>query len=100
AFWTERLRGAPEETALPLKGPRPPRQTFAGGAVAVALDADLAHRLRACARREGASLFMAFAASLRAVLARYTQQHDLLLGTAITNRDAPELEGVIGLFVN
>ena len=42
---------------------------------------------------------MVFAASVRALLARYTGQTDVLLGTAIANRDVAELEGLIGMFV-
>ncbi|HEY4058609.1 MAG TPA: amino acid adenylation domain-containing protein, partial [Kofleriaceae bacterium] len=100
AFWTERLRGAPDETALPFKGPRPAHQTFGGRTVELTLDLDLARRVRGLARGEGASLFMTFAAGLRALLGRYTGQADILLGTAITNRNTPELEKLIGMFVN
>ena len=71
AFWTDVLAGAPETIELPLKGPRPFQQTFNGRAHTVTFDDVLATRLRAFARREGASLFMVFAAALRAVLARY-----------------------------
>ncbi|HVK89482.1 MAG TPA: amino acid adenylation domain-containing protein, partial [Kofleriaceae bacterium] len=100
AFWTERLAGAPEETALPRKGARPPRQTYGARWLSVALDAELSARLRELARAEGASLFMVFAASLRALLARYSGQSDIVLGTAIANRDAAEVEGLVGMFVN
>ncbi|HEY4059961.1 MAG TPA: amino acid adenylation domain-containing protein, partial [Kofleriaceae bacterium] len=100
SFWTAQLDGAPDDADLPFKGPRPPRQTFGGRTIAVTLDAGLADRIRMLRRREGASNFMIFAASLRAALARYTGQADLLVGTAVANRDAAELEGVIGPFIN
>ncbi len=99
-FWTQRLAGAPEQIELPFKGPRPPRQTFKGRGLSVHLDSDLASRIRDLARRERASLFMVFAASLRALLARYSGQSDVVLGTAIANRNIAELEGLIGMFVN
>nr|MBA3455416.1 amino acid adenylation domain-containing protein [Deltaproteobacteria bacterium] len=100
SYWKERLSGAPEETALPFKGPRPPHQTFGGGEVTVELTAELSAQLRTLARREGATLFMTLAAALRAVLARYTGQDDLSIGTPIANRNRSEIEGLIGLFVN
>ncbi|HEY4056066.1 MAG TPA: amino acid adenylation domain-containing protein [Kofleriaceae bacterium] len=100
AFWTERLRGAPEETTLPFKGPRPPRQTFRGRLLELSFPAALSAQIRAMSRREGTSLFMTFAASLRALLARYTGQHDILLGTAITNRNSHDLDHLIGTFIN
>ncbi len=99
-YWTERLRGAPEETALPFKGPRPPAQTFGGRVLSLDFDAATSRRVRALARAHGVTLFMLFAAAIRTLLARYTGQRDVLLGTAITNRSARELEGLIGMFVN
>nr|MBA3455839.1 amino acid adenylation domain-containing protein [Deltaproteobacteria bacterium] len=99
-YWKEQLQGAPEEMALPFKAPRPPQQTVGGREIIVELDAELSTQLRTLARREGATLFMTLAAALRALLARYTGQDDLVLGTPIANRNRREIEGLIGLFVN
>ena len=56
--------------------------------------------LRGLAGGRGASLFMALAAGFQALLGRLTAQDDVLVGTAVANRDRVELEGLIGFFVN
>ncbi len=60
----------------------------------------LAAAAKDLARGGSATLFMSLTACLCALLARYTRQTDLVIGTAIANRTEPELEGLVGLFVN
>src|SRR6185437_2525645 len=55
---------------------------------------------RGLCRREGVTLFMALQAALAVVLARWSGQSDLLLGTPVANRTRQEVEGLIGFFVN
>jgi len=100
AYWTQHLADAPAELPLPYRGPRPPIQTFRGGRFERSLDAELTGRLCALAHHHGATLFMVLLAALRALLARYTGQRDLCIGTAVANRDRAEIEGLIGMFVN
>jgi amino acid adenylation domain-containing protein/non-ribosomal peptide synthase protein (TIGR01720 family) len=64
------------------------------------LPATLAEALRARARSEGATLFMALLAGWQALLARYSGQDDIRVGVPIANRHRAETEGVVGLFVN
>ncbi|MBA3454492.1 MAG: AMP-binding protein, partial [Deltaproteobacteria bacterium] len=99
-FWRERLHGAPEETALPSKWPRPVVTSGRSRELTVELDAELSSGIRALARRQRATLFMTLLAALRGLLARYTGQADLVIGTPVVNRPRSELEGLIGLFVN
>ncbi|HVK82944.1 MAG TPA: amino acid adenylation domain-containing protein, partial [Kofleriaceae bacterium] len=99
-YWTETLRDAPTETALPFKGPRPSTPLSLDHRLTLRIDAELADGLRALARREGATMFMTLLAAFRALLARYTGQHDLVIGTPVANRNRPELDGLIGLFLN
>ncbi|HEY4058042.1 MAG TPA: condensation domain-containing protein, partial [Kofleriaceae bacterium] len=99
-YWTEQLRGAPTETTLPLKGPRPARPSHRDRRVVTRLSRDLSDQLQLLAQREGATLFMTLLAALRALLARYTGQADLVIGTPIAGRNRRELEGLIGFFVS
>ncbi len=100
AYWRHQLAGAPTTLALPTDRPRPAVQSFRGATRGMSLPADLSTPLRSAARREGATLFMVLLAGFAAVLARYTGQDDLLVGTPVANRARPELEGSIGFFVN
>ncbi len=99
-WWRERLAGAPRVLELPTDRPRPPVQSGRGELHPVALPAGLSDALRALARREGATLFMTLLAGWQALLAKYSGQDDLLVGTPVAGRTRPELEGLIGFFVN
>ncbi len=95
-----RLGGAPEALDLPTDRPRPAYQSLAGAALRLGLPEGLSAAAFAFAQREGATDFMLVVSAWAAVLARWAGVRDLVLGTTIANRDAPELEGLVGFFVN
>ncbi len=100
AFWRGELRGLPPGIDLPVDRPRPPVQTFRGAVRPFSLDTATTGRLRELTRAEGATLFMVLLAGFQALLARWSGQEDLAVGTPVAGRTRVELEGLIGLFVN
>jgi non-ribosomal peptide synthetase component F len=56
--------------------------------------------LREFSQREGVTLFMTLLSGWQTLLARYSGQWDLNVGTPIANRTRREMEGLIGFFVN
>ncbi|MEA2695447.1 MAG: hypothetical protein QOJ16_4834, partial [Acidobacteriota bacterium] len=99
-YWKERLAGAPDFLPLPADRPRPAVASSRGASLRVTLPAALHAALAGVARRQGDTLFMVLLAGLDILLARHTGQEDLLVGTPIANRTHPEIEGLIGFFVN
>ncbi|HEV2736536.1 MAG TPA: amino acid adenylation domain-containing protein, partial [Longimicrobiaceae bacterium] len=100
AFWRERLDGAPPLLELPLDRPRPPVQDRAGAVHQLVLDGPAPAGLRELARREGATPFMALLAVFQLLLARWSGQDDVVVGTPVAGRGRAELEPLIGFFVN
>jgi amino acid adenylation domain-containing protein len=100
AFWKEQLSGAPALLELPLDRPRPARQSYAGGSVALVLDASLTAGLKTLGHKHGTTLFMTLLAGWAALLARLSGQDDVVIGTPVANRQRTEVEGLIGFFVN
>ncbi|HEX7186034.1 MAG TPA: amino acid adenylation domain-containing protein [Thermoanaerobaculia bacterium] len=98
AWWRERMAGAPPVLSLPLDRPRPPVQTFRGGSLHLSLRPEEARAVRDLGRRLEATPFMVLLAAWAALLARYSAETDLVVGTAVAGRDQPELEPLIGLF--
>jgi aspartate racemase len=99
-YWRGRLAGAPPAIELPTDRPRPARQTFNGSTVEIDFSSELSAALRALARRERATLFMTLLALFNVLMHRYSGQSSIVVGTPVSNRDDPQLERLIGLFVS
>jgi len=99
AFWRRQLDGYPLALNLPGR-PRPAAQSQRGGLFPVRAGAAVSDRLRALARREGGTMFMAVLAVLGIVLQRFTGEERFLIGSNGANRARPELEAVAGFFLN
>jgi amino acid adenylation domain-containing protein len=99
-YWLQQLQGAPTLLDLPTDFPRPAQQRFAGASLPLILSAELTSRLKALAQHEHMTLFMLLLTGLQMVLARYSGQDDILVGTPIANRTHQEIEALIGFFVN
>ncbi|QQP97292.1 non-ribosomal peptide synthetase [Lysobacter enzymogenes] len=99
-FWRDYLRDLPEVHALPLDAPRPPQQSYRGGVVRSRVPKAVSERIVALGRAQDVTLFMTLYSALNLLLARYTGENDIVLGTPIAGRDDPDQEGLIGCFVN
>jgi non-ribosomal peptide synthetase component F len=75
-------------------------QTFRGAAERFSIDASLVAALKELSRREGVTLFMTLLAAFNMLLARYSGQNDVLVGSPTANRSQLELEDLVGFFVN
>jgi acyl carrier protein len=99
SYWRQTLRGLPA-VRLPTDHPRPPNQTFRGGRMPVAVAPDLVASLEELARAESATLYMIVLAAWEIVLGQYARQRDFGVGVATSGRGRPELQRVVGFFVN
>ncbi|HEX7239654.1 MAG TPA: amino acid adenylation domain-containing protein, partial [Longimicrobiaceae bacterium] len=99
-YWRERLAGAPPLLEIPTDRPRPPVPGVRGAYGEVSIPPEAAHALRELAAGEGATPFMALLAAWQLLLARWSGQDDVSIGTPIAGRTHAELEGLIGFFVN
>ncbi|HXU30434.1 MAG TPA: amino acid adenylation domain-containing protein, partial [Thermoanaerobaculia bacterium] len=99
-YWRRRLEGIPHALDLPADRPRPPQQSFRGATRAVRLAPELSRDLRAFARRESATPYMAGLALFQALLCRWTGRDEVLVGSPVANRERLEVEGLIGFFAN
>jgi amino acid adenylation domain-containing protein len=100
AWWQERLGGELPILDLPTDRPRPPVQTYRGGAVRFVLGAEESARLRDLGRAHQATLFMTLLAGFQALLGRWSGQTDLLVGAPSAGRGRARLAGLVGYFVN
>ncbi|WP_199563741.1 MULTISPECIES: non-ribosomal peptide synthetase/MFS transporter [unclassified Streptomyces] len=99
AHWARELSGV-EPLELSFSRPRPPRQTFEGAGHAFSVDRDLLDRLTALGRRHDATVHMVLLAAFQLLLARFSGQRDFAVGSPVAGRGEPELEALVGMFVN
>ncbi|MBA3439856.1 MAG: amino acid adenylation domain-containing protein, partial [Pyrinomonadaceae bacterium] len=100
AYWRGQLAGAPPVIDLPIDHPPTIVKSFRGEWQSRELSPQLAERLRDLSRREGVTLFMTLLAAFQLLLARYTNQEDIVVGSPTAGRNRAEVEGLIGCFVN
>ena len=99
SYWKKQLKNIPT-LQLPTDRPRPAVQSFLGASHPLVLSQDLTEKLRSLTRNEGVTLFMALLAAFQVLLHRLTGQEDIVVGSPIAGRNRPDVEGLIGFFLN
>ena len=100
AFWRSRLANASTALQLPTDRPRPAIAAYDGAIRGVTLPLAVLDGVKRLAARHEATLYMTVLAAFQTLLHRYTGQDDVLVGSPIAGRDAPDTEGLIGYFAN
>ncbi|MCU0286097.1 MAG: amino acid adenylation domain-containing protein, partial [Acidobacteria bacterium] len=85
---------------LPTDYPRPAVQVFAGDRTSFTISSEDFSLLKAILIKEKVTLFMMLTAIWNILLAKLSGQEDVVLGTLTSGRRHPDLEPVIGMFVN
>ncbi|MFJ9817506.1 amino acid adenylation domain-containing protein [Streptomyces sp. NPDC101151] len=99
-YWREHLGDEPQKLELVGDRPRPQTPTHEGRTVEFTLSEELTQALRAMARNQHATLFMVLLAAYHAVLARWGRARQVVVGCPSAGRTEPEVEDLIGFFVN
>lgn len=99
-FWRQELAGADFVVNLPYDLTPDGAQDHLGERIAMDGPPGSGDAIRLLGRAEGATFFMAMLAASGALLFCLTEQEDIVLGSPVANRQRPELEGLIGFFVN
>ncbi len=99
-YWEHQLTGLPVVHGLPLDHARPAEQSFAGDTYRSHVDAAISRALSQFCQRHGATVFMGLHAVFSVLLARYSNETDIVVGSPIANREQKEVANLIGFFVN
>jgi amino acid adenylation domain-containing protein len=98
--WKQRLQGAP--TSLPLWTDKSGEAQASAlrGMEPLSLSVEVSERLQQMARDSDATLYMTLLAAFFAFLHRWTGERSLVLGSPVSVREQPELQPLLGFFVN
>ncbi|MBC6366467.1 non-ribosomal peptide synthetase [Algoriphagus sp. AK58] len=99
-YWVKSLAGDLPVLELPTDKRRGSRQTFSGGTHRFVLSEELTKSLEDFGRAEDSTLFMTLLTAYFLLLYRYSGQNEILIGTPIANRNLPEIQDLIGVFIN
>ncbi|MEQ4299807.1 amino acid adenylation domain-containing protein [Plantactinospora sp. B6F1] len=99
AYWRRTLDGL-GPLDLPTDRPRPARRDPRGALAPFTIPPALAGAIRDLGRRYGASPYMTMLTAFSTLLARYAGRWDVAVGTPVAGRNRPELEDMVGFFLN
>ncbi|MCP4153875.1 MAG: AMP-binding protein, partial [bacterium] len=100
AFWLKEFAEEVPMLNLPLDYPRPALQSFEGNKCTTLLKEQYAGALKKMALEKGVTYFTLLLAINNILLARLTGQEDVVMGTPVAGREHPDLENIIGVFIN
>ncbi|MFD2588108.1 condensation domain-containing protein, partial [Croceitalea marina] len=99
-YWLDKFRGELPVLDLPSFRQRPAIQTYNGKTVNHQFSKTFLSKLKQFSQEHEVTLFMTLMTGVNALLYRYTNQSDIIIGTPIAGRDHPDLEDQIGLYLN
>ena len=99
-YWKEKLSDIPTLLQLPSDYPRNLHLVNQGSIGSMVLDSLLTRQLKQLSRRENVTLFMTLLAGFQLLLGRYAGQEDVLVGVPVAGRTLPQVEGLVGCFMN
>lgn len=99
AYWRKQLAGVPP-LELPTDGPRPPVPTHAGAAHEFSVPPAVLDAVLGLGRAARATPYMVLLTAFAVLLGRRARQDDVTIGSPTAGRPEPELDDLVGCFVN
>jgi hypothetical protein len=99
SYWQTKLADL-RACEIPPDHSRPPIRTHNAYILSVVLPTGLTNSLTALARKQGCTFYTLALTALKMLIAHYTGQRDVYVGTLLAGRDRVDLESLIGVFIN
>ncbi|MEC0599321.1 amino acid adenylation domain-containing protein [Bacillus spizizenii] len=99
-YWLQRFSGEIPILNIQTDYERPRVKSFEGNRISFTADQALTSQLKSIAKETGTTLYMVLLAVYNVMLSKYTNQDDIIVGTAESGRSDAELEHTVGMFVN
>lgn len=99
-YWLNRFKGDLTTLQMPLDYPRPSILEYTGATVYRELDTETTQRVYQLVKEMDSTLYIVLLAVYNILLAKYTGQEDLIIGSPTTGRTHADVQNIIGMFVN
>ena len=98
-YWLKEFSGEIPVLDIMTDFPRPSVQRFEGDRIYFTLGKKVTGELHRLMRETGSTIFIVLLTALYILLHRYTGQEDIVIGTTVSGRRHPDLESILGLFI-
>lgn len=99
-YWLKQFEGEIPVLNMPTMNVRPAMQSFEGMRVYQKLDNNIFNKINSLAKQFNVTPYMILLCTYYILLAKYTGQEDIIVGSPSIGRDLDEAQNVIGMFVN
>jgi amino acid adenylation domain-containing protein len=99
SFWREKLKGCVVQE-IPTEKQRPLGGSYGRARECIQISKEELRALSELCTEQRATLFMLLVAAFKVLLSRYTGSSDTVVGSTLAGRSRPELEYVLGMFIN
>lgn len=99
-FWLEQYRGELPSLRLPIQQESAYSSSTAADKYQFTLDRETVQQLAAMSSRHRVTMFMTLLAMYYVFLSKYTNQQDIIIGTASAGRQYEHSDNIVGMFVN
>ncbi|MGG0811184.1 condensation domain-containing protein, partial [Paenibacillus alvei] len=99
-YWLSMLGGTLPDGELPMDYDRPTVRSFEGEQIEFEINPVVTRQLNQLASNHECTLYMVLLSAYQILLAKYSGQDDIIVGTPVAGRSHADLEPLIGMFVN
>jgi amino acid adenylation domain-containing protein len=99
-YWLNKLKGNLPVLDMPTDFPRPQVKSFKSDSIDFEIDSQLTSHLKKLLDETGTTFHMVLLAIFTILLSKYSNQEDIIVGSAAAGRRHADLQGIIGIFVN
>lgn len=99
-YWKKKLAGQLPILNLITDTQRQPIQTFNGATISFKISHEVLDSLRSLAKNNSVTMYVLLVAVFQILLHRYTGQDEIIIGSPVSGRSEPEMQSVVGCFIN
>jgi amino acid adenylation domain-containing protein len=99
-YWLRQFETDAAVMDLPCDFPRPGFQGFTGNTVPFLLESTETNILKKYAKEADATLYMVVLTLFTIFIAKLTGREDIVVGTPVAGRSHPDLQPIVGVFIN
>jgi fengycin family lipopeptide synthetase D len=98
-FWTKKYKTIPKWD-MPTDYSKTHTKNFEGSRISMEINPEISAIIKKYALDHDISIYQLLLTNYYLLLSKYTQQQDLVIGTAVANRQKDEIQEMMGMFVN